>query len=268
MIRRIFLSAAMALGLTAPVDAQVSTQPTVTLEVLPGWRDSNGTHIAALRIALAPGWKTYWRAPGDAGIPPVIDWSASSNVKAMLPAWPTPTVFSQNGMNSVGYKGDLILPIVLTPQNAGQPMTLKGDLQIGICNEICVPAQLSFEMPLPQAQQHDAAIARALAHQPYSARQAGVGRISCQVSLTRDGLALEARLTMPPTGRHEYAVVETADPEVWVAESETHRQGNTLTVRTELVHMDGGAFALDRSGVRVTVLGSDHAVDIQGCPAD
>lgn len=244
------------------------TQQMVSLQILPGWRSSDGTHIAALKIELAPGWKTYWRAPGDAGIPPMIDWSASDNLQAMRPAWPTPIVFSQNGLKSVGYKGDLILPVVLTPQDPSQPIALRGDIQIGICKDICVPAALSFDMPLPIARQQDRAITRALSDQPLSAQQAGVGRVNCTVSLTPDGLALTARLTLPPTGMHEFAVVETSDAEIWVAESKTERQGNDLTIRTELVHMDGGPFALDRSGLRVTVLGTNRAVDIQGCPTE
>lgn len=270
MFKRLILSALMALSLPlAPVaHAQGGAQHAVTLEVLPGWRGSDGAHIAALKITLAPGWKTYWRAPGDAGIPPMIDWSGSANLRSLLPAWPTPMVFSQNGMNSVGYTDGLILPIVLTPQHSGQPITLRGELQIGICKDICVPAALSFDQALPLGRRQDAAISSALNQQPLSARKAGVGHVTCEVALAKDGLALTARITMPPAGRHEYAVVETADPQVWVAESDTSRQGNTLTVRTELIHMDGGAFALDRSGVRLTVLGSDHAVDIQGCPAD
>lgn len=272
MSYRLILSALTALGLTAattaPALAQDPTQQVVSLEVLPGWRSADGTHIAALKVELAPGWKTYWRAPGDAGIPPMIDWSGSDNLSAMLPAWPTPSVFSQNGMNSVGYKEDLILPIVLTPRDGSQPISLKGTLQIGICKDICVPAELGFDLPLPIAKSRDRAIATALANQPTPARQAGVGRVTCTMSLTSDGIALQANLSMPPAGKYEYAIVETADPEVWVAESETHRSGNILTVKTELIHMDGGAFALDRSGLRVTVLGSDHAVDIQGCPAE
>lgn len=268
MIRKIFRTLA-ALCLTAStVSAQSLSQQVVALEVLPGWRSADGTHVAALKIDLAPGWKTYWRAPGDAGIPPMIDWSRSDNLKMMMPVWPTPEVFSQNGMNSVGYQSDLILPIVLAPQKPGQPITLKGEMQIGICKDICVPAELDFDIALPTSRGRDNAISAALSSQPIPARKAGVGRVSCAVSLTQDGLAIEAKIAMPPAGQHEYAVVETADPEVWVAESDTRREGNVLTVSTEMIHMDGGAFALDRSGVRVTILGSDHAVDIRGCPAE
>lgn len=268
MIKPVFLSALVALGLAAQSSpARDLTQQVVSLEVLPGWRSADGTHVAALRIKLAPGWKTYWRAPGDAGIPPMIDWSGSENLAQMLPVWPTPHVFSQNGMTSVGYKEELVLPIVLTPMDSSRQISLSGQLQIGICKDVCVPADLGFDAALTLDKLRDSTISVALSDQPISAKMAGVGRVSCDISLTEDGLALSATVQMPSAGAREYAVVETADPEIWVAEAETLRNGDTLTIRTELMHMTNDSFALDRSGLRLTVLGSDHAVDIQGCPA-
>ncbi|MGH1353887.1 MAG: protein-disulfide reductase DsbD domain-containing protein [Thalassovita sp.] len=268
MIRTTLLSALAALGLTGQIaTAQDFDQHVVSLEVLPGWRSADGTHIAALRIELAPGWKTYWRAPGDAGIPPLINWSGSDNLAKFMPVWPTPEVFSQNGMTSVGYEDALVLPIVLTPKDRAKPIALSGELQIGICKDVCVPADIGFKAALPLDKLRDATISAALTDQPYSAQMAGVGRISCDISLTEDGLALSATVQMPSAGAHEYTVVETSDPEIWVAEAETTRIGNTLSVRTEMIHMTEDSFALDRSGLRLTVLGSDHAVDIQGCPA-
>ena len=58
--------------------------------ILTGWRDANGTHYAALEIMLAPGWKTYWRTPGDAGIPPQFNWSGSENLSAVGVSYPVP----------------------------------------------------------------------------------------------------------------------------------------------------------------------------------
>ena len=60
----------------------------VSASVLTGWRMENGHHMAALRITLAPGWKTYWRAPGEAGIPPRFDWTGSDNLSAVTVHWP------------------------------------------------------------------------------------------------------------------------------------------------------------------------------------
>lgn len=268
MMKPALLAAIAALGLSAQsAPARDLTQQVVSLEVLQGGRSADGSHVAALRIKLAPGWKTYWRAPGDAGIPPMIDWSGSVNLAQMHPVWPTPHVFSQNGMTSVGYQNDLVLPIILTPIDGTQEISLSGQLQIGICKDVCVPADLGFDATLSLNKLHDSTISAALSDQPISAKMAGVGRVSCDISLTEDGLALSATVQMPSAGTSEYTVVETADPEIWVAEAKTLRNGDTLTIRTELMHMTKDSFALDRSGVRLTVLGSNHAVDIQGCPA-
>ncbi len=268
MIRHLLPGLIAALALLLPSFAAASPSEMAQIEVLPGWEQADGNRVVGLHIKLQPGWKTYWRAPGDAGIPPLIDLSGSSNLHAMAPAWPTPHVFSQNGMRSVGYLDEVILPVILTPRDAGAPIALSGQMQIGICKDVCVPAELSFDAALPAGPGFaDPLLSAALADQPVDGRQAGLGRIECTVSVTPDGLALNAEFLLPSTGGDEYAVVETRDPEVWIAEAETRRDGNILRFRTEMIHVEGGAFALDRSGIRITVLGSRKAVDIQGCPA-
>lgn len=238
-----------------------------SLTVLPGWQREDGARVAALHIQLAEGWKTYWRAPGDAGIPPMFDLQGSRNLVALTPAWPTPQVFSQNGMRSVGYHGDLVLPVVLAPKHAGQPMTLKGRLMIGVCKDVCVPAELSFDVRIDGNGGRDARIVTALADQPMAARAAGLGQIHCDLRPTDDGLALRAEIQLPATGGAEYAVVETGNPLIWVAEAATIRQGRVLRVETEMMHVEGDPIGLDRSDLRITVLGQNRAVDIQGCPA-
>jgi len=142
-------------------------------------------------------------------------------------------------------------------------------MQIGVCSTICVPVEFDFVLDLPSngsdAQQN--LIRTALADQPVSAARANVGKVTCVLSPIRDGLALDVSIAMPSTGGAETVLIETADPQVWVAETDSVRQGGTLSARTELVHVSGQAFALDRSGIRMTVLGADKAVDIQGCTA-
>ena len=92
--------------------------------------------------------------------------------------------------------------------------------------------------------------------------------MTCTLSPISDGLRLAVAIDMPSAGGTETVLVETADPQVWVAETESARQGATLNAVTELVHVSGQAFALDRSGLRITVLGAERAVDIKGCTSD
>lgn len=267
-IRSLIASLVLALATVAPTIAPASDTTGLSLvELRPGWRMADGTHMAALHIVLEPGWKTYWRAPGDVGIPPQFDWAGSRNIHAVSTNWPTPVVFFEQGMRSVGYQTELVIPLHLTAQNGGADMLLAGEMQIGICKDICIPANLSFNATLPpNVTRPDPMIAAALADRPYSAREAGVQSVVCNIEPAADGgLILHASIDMPPAGGTEYVVVEAGNPHVWVAEPDSHRNDGTLHASTRLVHVEGGSFALNRSDLRFTVIGDARAVDIQGC---
>lgn len=266
---RPFLSAvALAFALFAPVEAPASdTLGIAKVELRPGWRMADGTHMAALHIELEPGWKTYWRAPGDVGIPPQFDWTGSRNISAVSANWPTPRVFFEQGMRSVGYKSAVIIPLHMTAKTAGTDMQLTGEMQIGLCKDICIPANLSFDATLrPSLTKPDPIIAAALTNRPYTAREAGVRKVTCRIDQGADGgLVLHAEIDMPAAGGTEYVVIEAGNPHVWVAEPDSHRDGATLFASTRLLHVEGGSFALNRSELRFTVIGDARAVDIQGC---
>lgn len=236
--------------------------------ILTGWQQSDGKHVAALKITLHDGWKTYWRAPGDAGIPPHFAWTGSRNVSGVAISWPTPKRIPQGGVMTLGYENSLTLPLTLTPARAGKPIKLAGEVTIGVCKDVCVPLTLNLSQELPAGQtKRDPQIVAALADRPYTAREAKVGRVACNISPITDGLKLSAEVDVPNTGGRELAVIETGNPQVWVAQSKTKRKGGRLYATTELYHVEGRSFALNRSDVRITVLGKSHAVEIQGCPA-
>ncbi|CUJ04409.1 protein-disulfide reductase DsbD domain-containing protein [Cognatishimia activa] len=264
------LASALALStLTfAPQLAQSQSYDTIAVEadILPGWRVVDGNHMAALRFRLKDGWKTYWRSPGDGGIPPRFDWKGSRNAGNIEAMWPTPTVFDQGGMRSLGYKDEVIVPILVTPKRADKDVVLKGRLEIGVCEEICVPETLNVTARLPaEGQKIDPSISVALADQPYSAEEAGVQKVSCSIEPTSDGMAISAEIKMPSTGGREYSVIETDNPLLWVAEATSTRKGNTLRLRSEVMHVEEQSFLLNRSSLRFTVIGGNYAVDIQGC---
>jgi len=77
---------------------------------------------AGLEIRLAPGWHTYWRSPGDAGIPPSIDWAGSDNLAHAEIAWPAPQRWSLQGFETAGYENHVVLPIALTLAQPGRPV--------------------------------------------------------------------------------------------------------------------------------------------------
>jgi len=259
-----FTAAALALLLGTASARADGSGDVVAAEILPGWQTDQGTYMAGLHIKLAPGWKTYWRAPGEAGIPPRFDWAGSENTATVRVHWPTPKVFSSNGMRTIGYVDDVVLPIELTPTDPGQPMELRGHVELGVCHDICMPADLRLSERLP-AKGEPGPIRAALAAQPMSAREARVGEVHCQIQPITDGLRLTAEIDVPPLGHQEAAVFELPDPSVWVSETEMARKGGRLVASSDLVPVTGAPFVLDRSAVRITILGEQKAIDIHGC---
>jgi DsbC/DsbD-like thiol-disulfide interchange protein len=261
----------LATALLLPLPTFVAAGPyddLARIDVLPGWRTASGDHIAGIQITLQPGWKTYWRAPGDAGIPPQFTFTGSDDIANVTPHWPTPEVFNQNGVRSIGYLDTVVFPITVSSRDASTPLQISGQLNIGVCEEICIPVSLEFEALLPATDDRDGAIAAAMIDQPLSAAEANVSNVTCAIAPIADGLRVTTTLDMDSAGRQEVVVVEAGDPSVWVSEAQVIRDGDQLTASVDMVNQEGAAFALDRSAVRITVLGSDQAVDIQGCSVD
>ena len=122
---------------------------------------------AGLEIRLKPGWHTYWRYPGDAGVPPRFDFAGSQNVKAVEVLWPAPQRIPEEGMVTIGYTGDVMLPLAIVPQDVSKPVLLHLKLDYAVCEKLCVPAEGKAELLLtggPSSQ--DAALAAAAARIP------------------------------------------------------------------------------------------------------
>jgi DsbC/DsbD-like thiol-disulfide interchange protein len=103
---------------------------------------------AGVEIKLQPGWKTYWRYPGDSGVPPRFDFSGSENLKSAKVLYPVPHLYSDEAGNSLGYKDSVIFPLQVTPKQAGKPVKLQLKLDYAVCEKLCVPAQGSAELAL------------------------------------------------------------------------------------------------------------------------
>lgn len=102
-----------------------------------------------LEFKLNPGWKTYWRSPGEAGLPAQIDWSQSENLAEATVAWPVPKRQVLLGIETMGYEGDLVLPVVAKPKVAGEPVKLRATVDYLVCEKICVPAHAELALDLP-----------------------------------------------------------------------------------------------------------------------
>src|SRR3982075_4482529 len=103
---------------------------------------------AGVELTLAPGWKTYWRYPGDSGVPPRFDFSNSQNVKSLKIAWPAPHRFTDDSGATIGYKNGGIFPLLIVPQDPAKPVLLRLKLDYAVCEKLCVPAEGRVELML------------------------------------------------------------------------------------------------------------------------
>jgi DsbC/DsbD-like thiol-disulfide interchange protein len=104
---------------------------------------------AGVEIRLEPGWKTYWRYPGDSGAPPTFSFDGSKNVKSVTVQWPAPERLADGaGGYSIGYAGDVILPLEVTPTHAGQPSLLRMAVNYAVCGTLCIPARAALALTL------------------------------------------------------------------------------------------------------------------------
>ncbi|CTQ48497.1 protein-disulfide reductase DsbD domain-containing protein [Jannaschia donghaensis] len=255
------LTLLLLLGLVAPTArAQVAdVSQIVSVEVVPGWRRADGTHVAGLKIRLAPGWKTYWRSAGAAGISPRMDWRDSRGVRSVTPAWPTPTVFRQGAALSIGYDRDFVLPLLIVP-GRGTP-ELRGRLDIGVCADICLPAQIDVAAVLTGSATPDRALEAALRDRPRRVN----ARARCLLRPIDDGFAITGQIDVPSQGRAEAVVFEMANPNVWVTDAQVTRRGGRIDATSQLLMAGNGTFGVDRSQLRMTVIGTRGAVEVFGC---
>jgi DsbC/DsbD-like thiol-disulfide interchange protein len=122
---------------------------------------------AGVEIDLAPGWKTYWRYPGDSGIAPRFDFTRSTNVRSVEVEWPAPQAWHDPGGVSIGYKDKVILPLRVVAQNPGRPVGLVLAFDYAICENVCIPKSGNAELQISTAApSEDAALAAAAARVP------------------------------------------------------------------------------------------------------
>src|SRR6201991_1227530 len=125
---------------------------------------SGAVLLGGVAFQLQPGWKTYWRTPGDSGVPPRFDFSKSDNVEAVTVLWPAPQKFDDGaGGISLGYHDQLVLPLRIVAKNVDKPVTLRAAIDYAVCQKLCIPVQANAELTFSSvASTEDSALFAAL----------------------------------------------------------------------------------------------------------
>src|ERR1700722_925757 len=106
-----------------------------------------------LEVQLEPGWHTYWRAPGMAGLPPQLDWqnsmTDSGNLQSAMLLYPAPHRYVDYGLETIGYRDHVVFPIDAALRAPGQPLALDVTVNLLVCSAICVPKTFDLKLDVP-----------------------------------------------------------------------------------------------------------------------
>ncbi len=253
-------------GLWLPVAALAQNMDYGAVKLLKGWQAEDGSYQVALEFTLNDGWKTYWRSPGPAGLPPIFGWEGSDNVGEVRFDWPTPKIIDQSGMITLGYYDHFVLPIRITPEGDG-PVRVALTLNFGVCSDICVPAQAVFLARLDgSADDGVERIEAALLKAPQTRETAGLESISCTVEPSGNGYEITANLGFAEAIEAPMTVIEYGTDKIWIDFTESETSGGDISASAPMKYYGGGALDMDMAALTVSVFGADRAVEIQGCP--
>jgi DsbC/DsbD-like thiol-disulfide interchange protein len=158
LIRHLTLALVALLSLASPSPLKAATSDWQQamggkMRLISGGRQGNYLK-AGLEIVLEDGWKTYWKVPGDAGIPPVLDFTGSKNTAVIDVKWPAPTRFGTK-TQILGYKEAIIFPLLIRAADPKQPVTLVLQGQVGLCSDLCVPLATRLNLTIPAGGERD-----------------------------------------------------------------------------------------------------------------
>lgn len=183
------------------------------VRLLAGGANAEGVLRAGIEITMEPGYKTYWRSPGDSGLPPRFDWSQSENVGSITVSWPVPERFEDGIGYSIGYPGDLILPLSVRAINPAKPVRLVLALDYAVCQKLCIPATGKAAILLtPQATPETPRIAAFKARVPVDGAKIRPLEI---LPVHGPGDRLSLQVTMPRAGDETIEDIFIEGPDDW-----------------------------------------------------
>ncbi len=261
------ISLVFAAGLFPGVAAAGPQVPPAEARLVVGGPAADGGYDVGIAISLPEGWHTYWRNPGDSGMPPSFDTTGSANLSAFAVSYPAPTRYFDGYGTSIVYDDGVLLPARVTAADAAKPVRLTVKFDYGYCKEICVPAQAAFDVELAPSDAGSpadaAAIAEARERVPVPAATAGPAapRLVALEPGEADG-ARHVDLTVKTAGGSDGVDLFVEGPEGWYLSppAVVSRAGDRAVFRLALDGMPKAA-RLAGTPLRFTIVDGDEAVE-------
>src|SRR3954447_17515910 len=223
---------------------------------------SGGVLLGGIAFQLQPGWKTYWRTPGDSGVPPRFDFSKSENIEAVTVLWPAPMKFEDGaGGYSFGYQNQVVLPLRIVAKNADRPVTLRADINYAVCEKICIPVEASAELAFNNVvSTEDAALFAALDTVPKPATIGEAAPLTIR-DVRRDGKTVLVDVVAPDSSKVDLFVEgPTPDWALPVPKPLAHGPPGVKRFAFELDGVPPGA-SPDGAALKLTLVGGDRAYE-------
>ena len=224
---------------------------------------SGAVLLGGIAVQLQPGWKTYWRTPGDSGVPPRFDFSKSENIEAVTVLWPAPAKFDDGaGGHSMGYHDQVVLPLRIVAKNADKPVTLRAGINYAVCEKICIPVEANAELGFTSvASTEDSALFAALDTVPKPASIGDPNPLTIR-DVKRDGKSSVLVDVVTPDTREINLFVEGPTPD-WALPVPTPLEKGPPGVKRFSFELDGLPPGADPAGaaLKLTLVGGDRAYE-------
>jgi DsbC/DsbD-like thiol-disulfide interchange protein len=224
---------------------------------------SGAVLLGGIAFQLQPGWKTYWRTPGDSGVPPRFDFSKSENIEAVTVLWPAPTKFDDGaGGHSLGYHDQIVLPLRIVAKNADKPVTLRAEINYAVCEKLCIPVEANAELPIASvASTEDSALFAALDTVPKPANVGDPNPLTIR-DVKRDGKSTVLVDVVTPDTRELSLFVEGPTPD-WALPVPKLLEHSPPGVKRFAFELDGlppGA-SPEGAALKLTLVGGEHSYE-------
>ena len=224
---------------------------------------SGAVLLGGIAIQLQPGWKTYWRTPGDSGVPPRFDFSKSENIEAVTVLWPAPTKFDDGaGGHSLGYHDLIVLPLRIVAKSPDKPVTLRADINYAVCDKLCIPVEASAELAINSvASTEDSALFAALDTVPKPANVGDPNPLTIR-DVKREGKSAVLVDVISPDSREVTLFVEGPTPD-WALPVPKLVEHSPPGVKRFAFELDGMPPGTNPEGaaLKLTLVGGERAYE-------
>jgi DsbC/DsbD-like thiol-disulfide interchange protein len=224
---------------------------------------SGAVLLGGIAFQLQPGWKTYWRTPGDSGVPPRFDFSKSENIEAVTVLWPAPTKFDDGaGGHSLGYHNQIVLPLRIVAKNPDKPVTLRADINYAVCEKICIPVDAAAELSINSvASTEDSALFAALDTVPKPANIGDPNPLTIR-DVKHEGRSRVLVDVVTPDAKELNLFVEGPTPD-WSLPIPTLLEGGPPGVKRFAFELDGLPPGANPEGaaLKFTLVGGDRSYE-------